>query len=194
MDLKIIKKESIIFTTIDLINEHGIQGVSTREVARRQGISQGMVFQYFPKKNDLLGAVLEHFSLYDNDIFDSTKIKNLNCKDAIIYYIDSYATYYENYPAITAVAQAYEVLLNDLYLGDKVKRIFRNRANCMKEIISQGQSAGIIRQDLDCDSLADIITSTQRGICLKWRIESYNFPLREKTLQAVNMLLDVFSV
>jgi AcrR family transcriptional regulator len=192
LDITALKKAGIVFTTIELINEFGFHGVATREVARRQGISQGTVFQYFPKKNDLLIAVLDHFSLYDKDLFNSTKLRKLSPKEAVIYYIDAYAAYCEKYPAITAVNQAFEVLQRDPELGDKVKGIYHNRFRYMKELIEEAQIAGIINQEADSETLADILTSTQRGISLKWRIEGYNFSLREKTLQAVHMLFDAF--
>lgn len=192
MESLIVKRQKIIFTTIDLIHEHGIQGVSTREVARRQGISQGTVFQYFPKKKDLLIAVLDYFSMYDTDLFQSAELRNLSSEEAIIFYVDAFATYHENYPAITAVNQAYEVLQNDPDLGDQVKRIFVNRSKFMKKLIEEAKMAGMIKEETDSDVLADILTATQRGICLKWRINGYEFSLREKTLQAVNMLLEAF--
>jgi AcrR family transcriptional regulator len=193
MENTLIKRESIIFTTIDLINESGFQGVSTREVAKRQGISQGSVFQYFPKKNDLLAAVLDHFSLYDNDLFYSTKIRNRNPREAILYYIDAYAAYQENYPAIAALNQAYGVLYNDPDLGGRVKEIFANRADFLKQLLEEAQAEGFINREADSEALADIIASVQRGLCLKWRMEDHRFSLRERTLQFVGMLLDAFS-
>lgn len=192
MDIPSIKKESIVFTTIDIINESGFQGLATREVARRQGISQATVFQYFPKKIDLISAVLDHYSFYDNDLFESAKNRSLNPKEALIYYIDTYTAYNENYPAITSINEAYEAFQNDPNLGDKVKSIFQRRYMYMKELLEEAQAAGMMKKEVDIDVLTDIITSTQRGICLKWRLEEYSFSLREKTLQAITMLLTAF--
>lgn len=192
MDYTAVRRESIIYSAIDLIDEQGIQAVSTREVAKRQGISHTAVFQYFPKKKDLLYAVLEHYSLYDDDLFNTTKLRKMDPREAIIYYFDSYSVYYENYPAITAVAQVFSVLKNDPDLGDKLRSILKNREEHMKQMIEDAQTAGVINGDIDCESLSDIVISTVLGICHKWRIYGYKFSLREKTIQAVNMLLDAF--
>ncbi|MDP4095011.1 MAG: TetR/AcrR family transcriptional regulator [Bacillota bacterium] len=194
MDSASIKKQSITFTTIDLINEFGIQGVSTREVAKRQGISHGAVFQYFPKKNDLLLSVIEYFSLFDHDLFHSTRIRNMKSKEAIIYYIENYMIYYESYPAITAVYQMYDVLQNDTELGDKVKNVYNTRLDFMTKLIEAAQKEGSIRNTEGCTALPVILTSYIRGICLKWRIEGYGFQLRKTAMQAINMILDAFSL
>ena len=44
------KRESIVLNAIDLIHEFGIHLVSTKEIAKRLGISESTVFKYFPKE------------------------------------------------------------------------------------------------------------------------------------------------
>lgn len=188
----VLRKESILLNTIDVINEAGIHSVSTKEVAKRSGVSEGTVFKYFPKKNNLIYAVLEHYSQYDNDIFDTARKRGESPREAIIFYIDSYMTYYENYPAITVVTQSYDLLRSIPGLDDKVKSIFNNRLRFMRELIEDAQKAGVISKNANSEDLADILTATCRGICLKWRMNSFGFPLREKILDAVVMLLDAF--
>jgi AcrR family transcriptional regulator len=191
MEIMSIKQESIISTTIDLINENGIQAVSTREVAKRLGISQGSVFQYFPKKSDLLAAVLEHFSQYDRDIFNTGKLKNLEPREAILFFIDTCLLYYENYPAITAVTQAFDILRNDPELGGRVKEIYDSRTRFIRERISEARETGTLKKDCDEEVLADILVSTWGGICLKWRISNFAFSLREHALKAISQIFDL---
>lgn len=189
-----IKKESIVFTAIDLINEYGIQAVSTREVAKRQDISQGTVFQYFPKKNDLLKAVLEHFSLYDNDLYNSAKARKTGRREALVYYMDSYALYYENYPEITAVMQAFDVFRNDPELGGQVKSIYQKREAFMRELVDDAIISGTLRKDIGSEVISGILTAVMRGMILKWRMGNCGFPLRDETMKAAGILLEAFSV
>lgn len=192
-DKAMYRKESIVLNTIDVINEFGVHSVSTKEVAKRMGVSEGTIFKHFPKKNNLIHAVLEHYSQYDDDIFITSRTNKIHPKEAIIFYVDSYMTYYENYPAITAITQAFDVLRYIPELEDKAKSIFNSRLRFMKELVEEAQKRGVICKDADSDELADILTSTCRGICLKWRMNNFSFPLKEKTLNAVCMLLDAFS-
>ena len=71
------RKDRIILTAIEIINELGIQGLSTREIARRQEISEGTLFRHYKSKNDIILAVLDDFSKYDADIFHSVELKKL---------------------------------------------------------------------------------------------------------------------
>lgn len=184
------KKESIILTTIDLINELGIQAVSTREIAKRQGISQSAVFQYFPKKDDLILAVLEQFSRYDLDIFSTAKTKNKKTGEAIKFLIESYSIYYENYPEITSVMQAFDVYRNTPLIGEKVNKIFFNRIECIRTILELSRDEGFLDENVDCCVLADMVYFTCRGVCLKWRLQNFNFSLKKEVFKVIDLLLN----
>ena len=188
------RKEAIILTTIEVINEFGIQGFSTREVAKRQGISEGTIFKHFKSKNKLMLAILDHYSQYDADIIESIMLKKLRPIESINYLINVYAEYYQNYPQITAITQAYDVLSCDPELTSKVKEIFSNRSVFMKALIDAAQKAGEISASIESEKLSDIIWGSIMTICLKWRLSGYDFPLKEYILTTIKMILDAFTL
>lgn len=193
MELTLIhRKESIVFTTIDVMNEYGVHALSTREVAKREGVSESAIFKHFPRKKDLIIAVLDYFSKYDKDIFDSINLKNFQTKDALIYFVEVYTTYYQNYPAITSITQALDEMRYNPDLEDKVKSILNDRLEFMTKLIEQGQLNGDIKKETDKVTLADIIFGTLQGICLRWRMANYQFSLKENSLQATQMIIEAF--
>jgi AcrR family transcriptional regulator len=186
------RKERLIITTVEIIDELGIQGLSTREIAKRQGVSEATIFRHYNSKNELLAAVLEYFSKFDNDIFLSAKLKKLAPKEAIVFVIASFSEYYENYPAITSIMQVFDVLRNELELSEKVKVILYNRTNFIKQLIEDAQKAGEMSSEIDSENLSDVIWGFCREICLKWRIGGQEFSLKERTLSTLGMLLSAF--
>jgi len=186
------RKERLIITAIEVIDELGIQALSTREIARRQGISEAALFRHFKSKNELLIAVLDHFSKFDNDIFQSAKLKNLSPKESIIYFITKTVEYYENYPAITSIMQLFDVLRYDVELCDKVRQILDNQTAIIRDLVEGAKNEGEIRADTDCTILAHIIMGSFREICLKWRFANQEFSLRKETLSALEMILKAF--
>lgn len=186
------RKERLIITTIEIIDELGIQGLSTREIARRQDISEGALFRHFRSKNELLLAVLEYFSEFDNDIFQSTKLKNLRPRDAIIYLINSHVEYYENYPAITSILLNLDVLRYETELTDKVDNIIEKRTGYLKELVDLAQQEGEIRPDVNADNIPDIIFGFFIMICLEWKISKRKFSLKEKILSTLIQVMDSF--
>ncbi len=187
------RRESIVLTAIEIIDELGIKGLSTREIAKRQGISEGTLFRHYKNKNEIITEVLNHYSQYDYDIAESVRLMNLKPKESIIYLIKAYSEYYENYPSITAIPNIYEVLIQNAELAEKVKSIYNNRRNYMKEIIKSGQKSGEIIPDIDAQNLSDVMLGFFRETVLRWRINGYSFSLKDSILTTFKTILDVFS-
>ncbi|HWQ42154.1 MAG TPA: TetR/AcrR family transcriptional regulator [Desulfosporosinus sp.] len=187
-------KESLILSTIEVISEHGLQGLTTREVAKRQGISESTIFKHYKTKNELMLAVLEYFSQYDQAIIESLGLKEFKPIEAITYFVEAYVTYYENYPEITAISMSFEGLMHEGELSDVSKKIFNKRVNTIRSLIEEAKRQNAISKDVDTASCADLIIGLERVAILRWRLENYNFSLKDHTLTALKMLLEVFEI
>jgi len=187
-------KQSLILSMIEVMSEQGLQGLTTREVAKRQGISESTIFKHYKSKNELILAVLEYFSQYDEAIIESLGLKEFKPIEAITYFVEAYVTYYENYPEITAITLSYEGLMREVELSAVVKGIFTKRVNTIQSLIEDAKRLNQIRKNVDTESLADLIIGLERVTVLRWRLENYNFPLKKQTLTALKMLLDVFKI
>jgi len=195
MEVNILhRREAIILTAIEVINEFGIQGLSTREVARRQGISEATIFKYFRTKNELKLAIIDHYSQYDADIMESIELKGLKSVEAILYMINAYAEYYQSYPQITAIMQAYDVLSYDPELANKIKGIFLTRNKFMEGLIAEAQKSGEISKNVECEKLTDTIWGSFCGVCLKWRLGGCDFPLKDYIMETLEMIINAFSL
>jgi len=53
------RKNQILFAAMDLFAEHGFHGSRTRDLARRAGVSEALLFRHFPTKEALIRAILE---------------------------------------------------------------------------------------------------------------------------------------
>lgn len=187
-------KESLILSTIEVISEHGLQGLTTREVAKRQGISESTIFKHYKSKNELILAVLEYFAQYDQAIIESLALKEFKPIAAITYFVEAYVTYYENYPEITAITLSYEGLMHELELSDVVRVIVTRRISTIQSLIEEAKRQNEIAKDVDTDSLADLIIGLERMVILRWRLDKYNFSLKKHTLTALRMLLGCFQI
>lgn len=54
-----LKPENVVAEALDLLDEVGLDGVSTRRLAQRLGVEQPSLYWHFRKKEDLLGAMAE---------------------------------------------------------------------------------------------------------------------------------------
>jgi AcrR family transcriptional regulator len=189
MEIVLHRKIKLVITTIDIIDELGIQGLSTREIAKREGVSEATLFRHYKSKNELLIAVLEFFSQFDVDIYQTTRLKQLEPKESIRFFINAYAEYYENYPAITTILELFDILRRETELADTVKMIRNRRTGFIIQLIEDAKKSGEIDPNSDSENIADMITGFTREICLKWRMCDCGFALRDKILSALDILL-----
>jgi AcrR family transcriptional regulator len=187
------RKDKLILTTIEIIDELGIQGLSTREIARRQGISEAALFRHYRSKNDLILAVLENYSQFDADIHQSIGQKELSPKEAIVYMVTVYAEYFNNYPAITSITHLFDILRSEPDFRDKIRNIVYTRINFTKQLFEDAQKSGELIPNIDCEILSDILWGVCREISLKWRLDGQDFLLKERILLALQMLLDAYT-
>jgi AcrR family transcriptional regulator len=53
------RREHLLHVGVTLLGRHGIAEISTDDIARAAGVSKGLLYHYFPTKNDFLAAVLD---------------------------------------------------------------------------------------------------------------------------------------
>ncbi len=183
------RRDSLIITTIDIIDDLGIQGLSTREIAKRENISEATLFRHYKNKNDLLIAVLDYYAKFDEDLFHSVKLMELNACEAIRFYISATIEYYENYPALTSILQLFDALRYEKDLEGKVLEILSRRFKFMMELITQAKADGLLSQDTKEEQLVDVISGILLGVSLHWRSTGRKFSLKQYTISALDIVL-----
>jgi AcrR family transcriptional regulator len=183
------RKESIIISTIETINAVGLQNLSTKLIANREGVSEGTLFRHFRNKSEIMLAVVDHFSQYDQAIIETCLRTKLSPLETIRYFYNAYAEYYENYPEITVVVQAYDSLMCDADLKERVRSIINKRSGFIIETIIEAQKKGDIRKNLDPELVENLLTGGSKEVCLKWRMENFGFSIKKKTADMIDIMI-----
>lgn len=107
------KKEKIIKAGFELICEEGYHNIDTSKIAKKAGVSTGIIYQYFKDKRDIFMAGLEK---YANDIFypmiDMSEIKfdkdniSTSMKKMIKKYINNHKLSLTAHEEITAMTHS----------------------------------------------------------------------------------------
>ena len=93
----ILKKEKIIDVGFELICQNGYYNTNTRDIAKRAGVSTGIVYQYFKDKYDIFMEGLEKYGdqiffpmlKFDKKSFDISNFES-TLKDMINEYIKNH--------------------------------------------------------------------------------------------------------
>ncbi len=184
------RKDSIVLAALDIIDESGIQGLSTKEIAVKQGISESLLYKHFNSLNEVLVAVVEYFSRFDAMIINTVLKLDISCKGKILEYTKSFIELYENYPALTAILLNYETLMHYEHTGDKIRDIIKKRSDFVSGVVASGQNTGELDTYYTPQELTDIIKGTATNMILRWKMSGYNFQLKESMLTIIKKVLD----
>jgi len=183
------RKEQITLSAIELIDELGIDGLSIRELAKKENVTEGALYRHFKSKNDIIIEAIRYYSRFDINIMNTISKNKPDSKSAIIFLIKSLSEYYENYPEITSIFCSFESLIHEPDIESEVLQLESRRLNFLISIIENGKKYGEFNDSINSEDLADIIMGSFRHLVFKWRVEKHKFSLKNKSLDMINLIL-----
>ena len=185
------RREKVIITAIDLLNEAGINGLTMKEIAARQGITEPAVYKQFDSKNDVIIAILDEFSNFDINIRNTIAANNLGGKEGIKFLTKIYAEHYQNYPQIAAIMFSFDAFRYNVDINKKMVEIINNRYDFILSILNQAKEKGEINPTLDTQVIADNIFGSIWATTYMYMLNKGKVDLKERITKAVNNLLDI---
>ena len=170
----------IINAATELINQGGIQQLTTKALAEKMGFSEPAIYRHFKNKTDILSSVLNYFGmglktkmteLIQSEDKGIEKLKQI---------IDFQFEHFSNHPAIVMVIFAETSFQYEEKLSSAVHNILTNKKERVEKIIKLGQSDGSIRSDVNIHQLATIFMGSMRFTILQWRLNDYGQNLRKE--------------
>ncbi len=68
--MKLSTKDRIIEATVELVNEKGYKGATTKEIAERAGLNEVTLFRHFGNKKGIVEAAIQKYAFFD--LFENT--------------------------------------------------------------------------------------------------------------------------
>lgn len=111
-DSYISNRDKIVASAIELIGDLGLHALTPKNLARKQNISDTLIYKYFGGIDEVLIAVVNEYAAFDINIQRTVDHLDGSYIDKIRYHADTYATYYDNYIGMGAIMLHYEELLH----------------------------------------------------------------------------------
>ena len=106
-DSYISRRDKIVASAIELIGDLGLHALTPKNLARKQNISDTLIYKYFGGIDEVLIAVVNEYAAFDVNIQRTVERLDGTYLDKIKYYADTYATYYDNYIGMGAILYAH---------------------------------------------------------------------------------------
>ncbi len=185
------RKESILICAIEILDELGVSGLTSKEIARRQGITEPAVYRQFTGKQDILLAVMERYAIFDEVIMNTIVENKMPFKEGILYFARSFAEYYENYPQITTVMFSYDTLKYEAETYFRMQLIINRRLNFLEDFIRKGQAEGDASNRIDAVVYAEMLHGILWSVTYTWKLNNCSYSLKSRLLPAIEAALGI---
>ncbi len=162
-----IRQEQIKQAVLDIIFSDGLKNLSTRNLARQIGMSEGTIFRHFPTKQDIILSIIK--DVQEEFIGSLRYIANSNKEpeQRLQEFICKTVEYLSNKKGITMLLFSEASHNNDVILKNSLMLIFNSQKNLVSKIILDG----IAMEKWDGDIPVENIAMLYMGIPVSLNIE-----------------------
>jgi len=149
-----IRQEQIKQAVLDIIFTDGLKNLSTRNLARRIGMSEGTIFRHFPTKQDITLSIIKDVqhefigslrNIANSAIEPEQRLNNFLC-ETVRYLTDN--------KGITMLLFSEASHNNDIALKDNLRQIFNNQKMLVSKIILDGIAIGKWDENIAVENIA----------------------------------------
>jgi AcrR family transcriptional regulator len=186
------RQQEIIETSIELIAEKGIQGLTIKNLSKAIGISEPGIYRHFESKTEILVTILDNFRDMAAMLSGLMQHSEDSAINNISFMFNKMVETFVETPSLVAVIFSEEIFKNEEILNNKIVEILNLNEQTIEKILLKGQQQGNVRDDIDEKSLALLVMGSLRLMVKRWDLNKHNFNLQEEgsiLLKAIKTLI-----
>ena len=162
-----IRQEQIKKAVLDIIAEEGLHNISTRNLAKKIGLTEGAIFRHFPTKRDIIKGIMDDVA---KDLVGSLRnivLEPSKTEEKLFKYLCKNVKYLRENRGITILLFSEATHLGDKELKDKLNQILSEQKQFIIKMVKDGIAEGIWNKDTNPDDMAMLYM----GIPITFNIE-----------------------
>jgi len=184
------KQEMIIDAALEVFREKGYASARMADIARRAGVSYGLVYHYFGSKEVLFDLIVETWWSDLYSMMDREKKAKGDFSDKLIHIIRFFLETYVQRPNLMSIFVS-EVCRSSVYHTEEGLSKFLKFFSLCEEIMLQGQKQGVLKKDIPTHHLSYIFYGAIETFISVMVLGKE--PLTKKRLErAVHAIMEVF--
>ncbi len=148
-----IRQKEIKAAVFDIIVKEGIKSISTKNLSKYTGLSEGAIFRHFKSKRDIISSIIDDVS---NDMLGQlhdVAYGNLAPNKRLFQFICSNIKYLTEHNGITILLFTEASHANDLEMMKKLNHIFNMQRELVGKIITDGIREGLWSKNISVDDV-----------------------------------------
>ncbi|MEW6413627.1 MAG: TetR/AcrR family transcriptional regulator [Pseudomonadota bacterium] len=161
------RREEIVRVTLDLAAKQGVDDVTTQDMARAMGVTQGAVFRHFPSKDAIWLAVMHWVRDRLTDVLGRAAEQGRDPLDALARMFTAHIDFIAAHPAIPRVLTSDHLHTRSQPLRQLVTEIMLSYEARVAGLLEAAKAGGLARADLDAHAAATLYIGMIQGLVLQ---------------------------
>jgi AcrR family transcriptional regulator len=162
-----VRQEQIKKTVLEIIAEEGLHNLSTRNLAKRIGFTEGAIFRHFSSKRDIIKGIMDDVA---NDLIGSLRsivLSPVKTEEKLFKYLCMNVKYLKENRGITILLFSEATHLGDKELKDKLSQILSEQKQFIVKMVKDGMAEGVWDKNINPEDVAMLYM----GIPITFNIE-----------------------
>lgn len=184
------KQEIIVDAALEVFRDKGYANTRMADVARRAGVSYGLVYHYFASKEMLFNVIVEGWWSRLYQMLKDEGVSNTGCREKLENIISFFLDTYAEKPNLVSIFVT-EVSRSSVYHTAGGLAKFRTFFSLTEEIMEEGQKKGFLRSDMGPHYLTYIFLGAIEGF-ISIIVLGKEDVTRERRDRTINGIIEVF--
>ncbi len=181
-------RERLLDAAADTFGRDGIQGATTREIARQAGVNEVTLFRHFKSKEQLLREVLQRGLASEVAIMDQHSSWKEDLRDSMEKYARHYYSHMEKKKGLARAFLAEGQMLPKP-MQSMIAEVIRPVRERLVLILADAQQAGVVRNDVDVECALDAFKNALYAGMLR---QGVYLPRNYTTDTYISTVVDIF--
>lgn len=162
-----IRQEQIKKAVLEIIADEGLHNLSTRNLAKKIGLTEGAIFRHFPSKRDIIKGIMNDVSNTLVRPLRSIALSPAKAEEKLFDFLCRHVTFLKENRGITILLFSEAAHLGDKELKDKLNQILSEQKQLIVKIVKDGMAEGVWDKNVNAEDVAVIYM----GIPITFNIE-----------------------
>lgn len=183
MEQPITKREKILQATLELVQEQGLNELTTAKIARRSATAETIIYRHFSGKQEILVELLQRVGSDFQKTAEAIFAEKISPIEKLAKMSASHLDFIDQTKGISRILFSEQIHLASPTDPIKIaaQSISANYRSCIKQIICDGKATGHFAADLDEEMASRSFMGLHYLLMHEWSLDSFKWNLQEFT-------------
>lgn len=165
------RKDKILITALEILYKEGINGLTTKNIAEHEGVTEPALYRQYKNKKAILDSVITEYSSYDEKIVNTIREKQIKGIEALEFYVRRFAEQYYSYKELTTIMFSMDMFYYEEDTKEQMKNVHATRIAFIEEMLKdyfiENREE---KSDVEIARIASLLNGTMIHTVYEWRM------------------------